>query len=299
LSEARCGFRPGRSAVDMIFVVLRVLELTREKHIPIYMCLIDLRKAYDSVDHSLLWKVLPRNDISAKMISIIRQFHDGMRACICLDSDETSEWFNVNYGLCQGCVRSPSLFSIFFAAVLTVTFDRFPINQQNGLRQPVPDIALATKDRLLKIEVVKEMLRGCVTWTIAHCSFGAIREAHLGFLLRCLNGHTSSRSARDYHILPYHEVLEITTHECIEAEVTTRTLLLTGRVVRMRDACLPILVILGVMVGGKTKAGRPAQHLQHCITEHRSHLTISATSSTQVGQDVFEWYRVIEEGAKM
>ena len=53
------------------------------------------------------------------MISIIRQFHDGMRACITLDGGRTSKWFEVRQGLRQGCVFAPLLFNIFFMAILS------------------------------------------------------------------------------------------------------------------------------------------------------------------------------------
>ena len=60
------------------------------------------------------------------MISFIRQFHDGMRACVRLDDRVCSGWFAVEQGLCQGCVLAPLLFSIiFFAAVINVASTRF------------------------------------------------------------------------------------------------------------------------------------------------------------------------------
>ncbi|CAB1113309.1 unnamed protein product [Ectocarpus sp. CCAP 1310/34] len=42
----------------MLFVVRRLQEPGRRKKIPLYMCFVDVNKAYDSVDRGILWKVL-------------------------------------------------------------------------------------------------------------------------------------------------------------------------------------------------------------------------------------------------
>ena len=63
LSEEQCGFREARSTIDMLFVVRRLQELGRARKIPLYMCVIDLQKAHNSVDRELLWLVLARFDI--------------------------------------------------------------------------------------------------------------------------------------------------------------------------------------------------------------------------------------------
>ena len=53
--EEQSGFRPNRSinTTDMMFVICRLQELARKKRIPLYICFIDLTKAYDSVDRTL------------------------------------------------------------------------------------------------------------------------------------------------------------------------------------------------------------------------------------------------------
>ena len=78
LPEEQSGFRPNRFTTGMMFVIGRLQELARKERIPIYVCFIDLTKAYDSVDHTLLWTVLARFGVPQIMISVIRQFHDGM-----------------------------------------------------------------------------------------------------------------------------------------------------------------------------------------------------------------------------
>ena len=108
-----------------MFVVRRLQELARRRRIPLNMCFVDLQKAYDSVDRELLWKVLPRAGVPEEMIAVIRQFHDGMQAQVRMDDGELSDWFEITQGLRQGCVLSPLLFNIFFAAATEVVLVRF------------------------------------------------------------------------------------------------------------------------------------------------------------------------------
>ena len=125
LPEEQCGFRPDRSTTDMMFVVRRLQEVGRKAGVSLHMCFINLQKAYDTVDRTLLWQILTRIGVPPQMIAVIRQCHDGMRACVRPDGGVCSDWFEVEQGLRQGCVLSPLLFNIFFAAVLNGVLQRF------------------------------------------------------------------------------------------------------------------------------------------------------------------------------
>ena len=67
----------------MMFAVRRLQELARKKNTPLFMCFIDLTKAYDSVNRTLAWTALARVGIPPKMLAVIRQFPDGMRGHAC------------------------------------------------------------------------------------------------------------------------------------------------------------------------------------------------------------------------
>ena len=108
----------------MTFVVRRLQEFGRKAGVSLFICFIDLQKAYDTVDRTLLWQVPTRIGVPSQMLAVIQQFHNGMRACVRPDDGVCSDWFDVDQGLRQGRVRSPLLFNIFFSAVLTVVLQR-------------------------------------------------------------------------------------------------------------------------------------------------------------------------------
>ena len=102
--------------------------MTQKKNTPLYMCFVDLTKAYDSVDRTLLRTVFARFGVPPKMLAVIRHFHDGMRARIRTDDGECSGWFGMWQGLRQGYVLAQLLFNIFFTAVRRVAVEWFSAN---------------------------------------------------------------------------------------------------------------------------------------------------------------------------
>ena len=72
LPEEQSGFRPDRSTTDMMFVVRRLQEVGRKAGVSLHMCFVDVQKAYDTVDRTLLWQVLTRIGVPPQMIAVIR-----------------------------------------------------------------------------------------------------------------------------------------------------------------------------------------------------------------------------------
>ena len=54
----QAGSRKGRGTRDQIVNIRWIMEKAREFQKNIYFCFIDYAKAFDSVDHNKLWKIL-------------------------------------------------------------------------------------------------------------------------------------------------------------------------------------------------------------------------------------------------
>ena len=58
LLDVQTGFRKGRGTRDQIANICWIIEKAREFQKNIYFCFIDYAKAFDSVDHNKLWKII-------------------------------------------------------------------------------------------------------------------------------------------------------------------------------------------------------------------------------------------------
>ena len=96
--ESQCGFRSGRSTVDMIFSVRQLQEKCREQQQPLYLAFIDLTKASDMVNSTGLFKLLEKIGFPPKLLSIIASFHVNMHGTVSFDR-EISEPFKIDSGV--------------------------------------------------------------------------------------------------------------------------------------------------------------------------------------------------------
>ena len=101
----------------MIFVARQLLEKAREHQDDLFTLFVDLRKACDSVPRKALWRVLERCGVPPRKLRIVKSFHEGMEAEVRVGAS-LSEVFEVRNGLRQGCTLAPTLFNIYFSAVV-------------------------------------------------------------------------------------------------------------------------------------------------------------------------------------
>ena len=61
LVDAQCGFRAGRSTTEQVLNICIITETRQQLGLSTFAAFIDFQKAYDSIQHNLLWHKLEQN----------------------------------------------------------------------------------------------------------------------------------------------------------------------------------------------------------------------------------------------
>ena len=111
LPDVQTGFRKARVSRDQIANIHWIIEKAREYQKNIYFCFIDYTKAFDSVDHNKLWKILQQMGIPDHLTCLLRNLYAGQEATV-RTRHGTTDWFQIWKGVYQGCILSPCLFNL-------------------------------------------------------------------------------------------------------------------------------------------------------------------------------------------
>ena len=108
----QCGqnaYVKGRSIFDAVRTIDDILDYTRQTKMSGILVAIDFEKAFDSLDHAYLFKVLNAFNIGPSFIQWIRTLYSNISSCI-INNGFTSDYFAVGRGVRQGDPLSPLLF---------------------------------------------------------------------------------------------------------------------------------------------------------------------------------------------
>ena len=112
LPDVQASFRKGRGTRDHIANIRWIMEKAREFQKSTYFCFIDHAKAFDSVGHNKLWKILEEMGIPDHLICLLRNLYAGQEATV-RTGHGPKDWFHIGKGVRQGCIMSPCLFNLY------------------------------------------------------------------------------------------------------------------------------------------------------------------------------------------
>ena len=112
LVDEQNGFRACRSCIDHLFVLCTVLRNRKLSGQETFLCYIDYKKAFDSVERHLLLFKFSQVSITGNMYRAISSLYSNPRSRVILNEHET-RYFDCPVGVKQGDCLSPTLFAIF------------------------------------------------------------------------------------------------------------------------------------------------------------------------------------------
>ena len=111
LSDAQAGLRKTYFTTDHICTLYACTEKYVLRNGKFYVAYINFSKALDTVQHPILWNILLRAGVKGRMIRILKSMYSTIKACVRCGSSCT-EYLDCLQGLKQGCLLSPTLFSL-------------------------------------------------------------------------------------------------------------------------------------------------------------------------------------------
>ena len=118
--DVQSGLRKGRGTRDQIANIHWIMEKARVFQKSIYFCFIDYAKAFDSVNHNKLWKILQAMGIPDHLTCLLRNLYAGQEATV-RTGHGTTDWSQIGKGVRQGCVLLPCLFNLYTEYIMRNT----------------------------------------------------------------------------------------------------------------------------------------------------------------------------------
>jgi len=105
----QAGYVPGRQVTDNIRLLEEMMDRANDIKEKAYLVTLDAQKAFDSVDHNYLLKILEIYGFPSTYINWVKLLYKDLQATV-LVNGYTSEWFRIEQSVKQGDALSCALF---------------------------------------------------------------------------------------------------------------------------------------------------------------------------------------------
>ena len=112
IAANQIAFKPNQRTTDHMLVLKTICDMYKSRQKAVYLCFVDLTKAFDTINRTFMLYKLYKSGLSTKFVNLIQSMYSDLKACIKTKFGCT-ETFPIDIGTRQGCNLSPSLFNLF------------------------------------------------------------------------------------------------------------------------------------------------------------------------------------------
>jgi hypothetical protein len=117
LLDCQFGFRPSLSIDHAHFVLTSCCNAALARGQQLALVKLDISKAYDTVDRSLLWNSLRRDGFPLPFIQFMQELYRGTPYMVKVNGEQSQPFFT-DTGVLQGCALSPALYNHYLRECL-------------------------------------------------------------------------------------------------------------------------------------------------------------------------------------
>ena len=196
-SVDQAAYRKGYSTVDHLLCTTLLMERAAEWNVEMWFGLVDFEKAFDTVEHEMLWDALSTQGVGNNYVWLLRALYDGQSATVV--SSTESRRFELQRGVKQGDPIS----SLLFLAVMEAIFrplkarwaqlNRRRTSQYYGIVVDTPDDPLTNlrfADDVLLVAVCRADVAKMVR-DLSHESAKYGLQLHMGKTAIITNAHSN------------------------------------------------------------------------------------------------------------
>ena len=170
IAKEQIGFKKGSRTSDHIFTLKTMIDNMFKKKKYMYVCFVDFRKAFDLVNRKALLYKLKLFNINGNFLQIMESMYKEVRFSVKLGNASTPS-FTTSVGVKQGCVLSPTLFSMYINDMVDIFNDTdchpVCINDQNvSCLLYADDLVIVSESATGLQNAISKLENYCVKWNL-------------------------------------------------------------------------------------------------------------------------------------
>jgi len=112
LNDEQSAYRKMRNCIDNAYILTTVIRHRKRRKMDTYVCYVDYARAFDTINHTLLFKKILDIDIKGQLYRVIKGIYSSMTAAVSVNGYITT-WFAMECGIRQGDTLAPTIFNIY------------------------------------------------------------------------------------------------------------------------------------------------------------------------------------------